>query len=289
MTGKSNLLTNATHKVGQSDREQKVNDKGRLLGPFLHLCRRRLRLPCPGGFLLSQPPSDQFCPLTWARRHANRRQTIRDLAMTTAFTLLRRLALAAPVLLAAQGAIAQETTAAPEPVVDPTLSMGTTAAPQIKTQDTAEIGELYLAATFELWEQRCVKAEDGSDPCRLYQLLKTADGNPTAEISMFNLPEGSQAVAGAAILVPLDTLLSANLAFVVDGNREMLYPYTVCGLDGCIARVGFSADQLTQMKNGATATLTIVPAGAPDQKVPVTMSLKGFTAGFEAVTAANTN
>ena len=209
--------------------------------------------------------------------------------MTTAFTLLRRLALAAPVLLAAQGAIAQETTAAPEPVVDPTLSMGTTAAPQIKTQDTAEIGELYLAATFELWEQRCVKAEDGSDPCRLYQLLKTADGNPTAEISMFNLPEGSQAVAGAAILVPLDTLLSANLAFVVDGNREMLYPYTVCGLDGCIARVGFSADQLTQMKSGATATLTIVPAGAPDQKVPVTMSLKGFTAGFEAVTAANTN
>ena len=208
--------------------------------------------------------------------------------MTTAFTILRRLALAAPVLLAAQITLAQETTAAPEPVVDPTLSMGTTAAPQIKTQETAEIGELYLAATFELWEQRCVKAEDGSDPCRLYQLLKTADGNPTAEISMFNLPEGSQAVAGAAILVPLDTLLSANLAFAVDGNREMLYPYTVCGLDGCIARVGFSADQLTQMKNGASATLTIVPAGAPDQKVPVTMSLKGFTAGFDAVTAANT-
>lgn len=209
--------------------------------------------------------------------------------MTTAFKTLRRLALAAPILLAAQISLAQET-AAPttEPVVDPTLSMGTTAAPEIKTQETAGIGELYLAATFELWEQRCVKAEDGSDPCRLYQLLKTADGNPTAEISMFNLPEGSQAVAGAAILVPLDTLLSANLAFVVDGNREMLYPYTVCGIDGCIARVGFSSDQLSQMKNGATATLTIVPAGAPDQKVPVTMSLKGFTAGFDAVTAANT-
>lgn len=192
----------------------------------------------------------------------------------------------AALVLTAQIAVAQETAA---PAADPTLSMGTTVAvAAMKTEADAAVGDLYLADTFDEWELRCVKAADGSDPCRLYQLLKTADGNPTAEISIFNLPQGGQAAAGAAVLVPLDTLLSANLAVGVDGNKPMIYPYTVCGTDGCIARIGFSADQIAQMKGGAEGKLTLVPAGAPDQQVVVTMSLKGFTAGFEAVTAANT-
>ncbi len=201
-----------------------------------------------------------------------------------------RLSIAATLALcaavSAQIGFAQE--AATETVVDPTISMGTQASPALKTLATAEVGELYLSGTFGDWELRCVKAADGSDPCRMYQLLKQADGNPTAEISIFNLPAGSQAVAGAAILVPIDTLLSANLSFAVGANREVQYPYTVCGAEGCIARVGFSAEQLNQMKSGSSATITIVPAGAPDQKVPVTMSLSGFTAAYDAVAAANT-
>ncbi len=193
----------------------------------------------------------------------------------------------AALLLSAQLAGAQETAA---PAVDPTLSMGTnpTAAPALKTEAEAEVGDLYLAASFDEWQQRCVKSADGSDPCRLYQLLKTADGNPTVEISIFNLPAGGPAAAGAAVLVPLDTLLSANLSVGVDANKPMIYPYTVCGTDGCIARIGFSADQIAQMKGGGEGILMLVPAGAPTQQVTVKMSLKGFTAGFDAVTAANT-
>ena len=41
------------------------------------------------------------------------------------------------------------------------------------------------------------------------------------------------------------------------------------------------------MKAGAAAKITIVPFVAPDEKVELTLSLKGFTAGYEAVTAAN--
>jgi invasion protein IalB len=39
-----------------------------------------------------------------------------------------------------------------------------------------------------------------------------------------------------------------------------------------------------QFKKGAKATLTIVPFAAPDQKVNLDISLKGFTAGFESIT-----
>ena len=54
---------------------------------------------------------------------------------------------------------------------------------------------------------------------------------------------------------------------------------------GCIARIGFTGEEITQFKKGAKAVMTIVPAAAPDQKVNVEISLKGFTAGFESVNA----
>ena len=157
------------------------------------------------------------------------------------------------------------------------------APPAPKTQETAAVGETYLAASFELWEQRCIKMEDGSDPCQLYQLLKDKDGNSVAEINMFPLPAGSQAVAGATVVVPLETLLTANLKMAVDTSEPRLYPFTFCAPIGCVARVGFTAAEVDQFRKGAKATMTIVPAAAPDQKVELDISLKGFTAGFDAV------
>ena len=41
------------------------------------------------------------------------------------------------------------------------------------------------------------------------------------------------------------------------------------------------------MKAGGTAKIVIVPFVAPNEKVELTMSLKGFTAGYDAVMAAN--
>jgi len=55
---------------------------------------------------------------------------------------------------------------------------------------------------------------------------------------------------------------------------------------GCVARVGFTAAEVDGFKKGGKATLTIVPAVAPDKTVALEVSLKGFTAGFDAVAAA---
>jgi invasion protein IalB len=184
---------------------------------------------------------------------------------------------------------AQET-AAPvvdAPVVDAAdLSMG--AAPGgsldgMKTPETAAVGETYVAARFELWEQRCIKTEDGADPCQLYQMLKDATGNPVAEVSMFALPAGQQAVAGASIVAPLETLLTKNLIIAIDGSDTKTYPFNFCAQIGCVARVGFTQAEVEALRKGAKAVLTIVPAAAPDQTVSLDLSLNGFTAGFEAV------
>ncbi|MFM2390750.1 MAG: hypothetical protein RLZZ437_2305 [Pseudomonadota bacterium] len=150
------------------------------------------------------------------------------------------------------------------------------------------VGSQFLAATFgTAWEQRCVRTEDGSDPCQLYQLLKDSEGNSVAEISMFDLPAGGEAAAGATIVAPLETLLTESLRLKVDDAAAKIYPFTWCSQIGCIARVGFTAEEVASFKRGAKATLTIVPVVAPDQKVDLNIDLSGFTAGYDAMVAAN--
>lgn len=148
-------------------------------------------------------------------------------------------------------------------------------------------GEAYLAEVHGDWEQRCIRVPDGSDPCQLYQLLRDAEGNSVAEISMFPLPPGGEAVAGASIITPLETLLTQQITMRVDGGAAKRYPFTWCSAIGCIARVGFTNAEVEAFRRGAQAILTIVPVVAPDQQVDLTMSLIGFTAGFAAVTEAN--
>jgi len=204
-------------------------------------------------------------------------------------TPTRSLALAA--LIAATGlsalpAAAQEATEAPAegtaaaPAEGTDLNMGTPEAP------ADGIGSTYVKATFETWEQRCVRTESGADPCQLYQLLKDGSGNSVAEIGLFTLPAGGEAVAGATIIAPLETLLTAGLRIGVDDAQPKVYPFTFCSQVGCVARVGFTAAEVDGFKKGGKATLTIVPAVAPDKTVALEVSLKGFTAGFDAVAAA---
>ncbi|AWB50303.1 invasion associated locus B family protein [Gemmobacter aquarius] len=174
---------------------------------------------------------------------------------------------------------ATEAPATEAPASDPALSMGTPPADGV--------GSTYSKAAFDAWEQRCVKTADGNDPCQLYQLLKDAEGTSVAEINMFSLPEGNQAAAGATIIVPLETLLTAGLRFGIDTAEPKVYPFTFCAQIGCVARVGFTAEELAAFKKGAKGVLTIVPAVAPKNTVTVDVSLKGFTAGFDAVKVSN--
>lgn len=201
---------------------------------------------------------------------------------TTALALAFCLAMmSATTTLAQDSTVPAPATEAPATAVDD-LSLGN---PEPPAADGP--GTTYVPATFDAWEQRCIRTEDGSDPCQLYQLLKDAEGNSVAEISIFGLPPGQKAAAGATIVVPLETLLTEQLTLAVDSGAAKRYPLTWCASVGCFARVGFTPEELTALKRGNTAAITIVPVAAPTQKVTVEVSLKGFTAGFDAVNAAN--
>lgn len=206
------------------------------------------------------------------------------MAKTTPTALALILALAA-MPLAAQ--TTDETPAAEAAVAADSastngLSMG---------QDVAGsgIGDTYVAASFEAWEQRCVRTQNGIDPCQLYMLLKDGEGNNVAELTVFSLPKGSEgpAVAGATFIAPLETLLTSGMMLQIDAGAPKAYPFTFCTQIGCVARLGFTAEEVAQMKKGANAKITIVPFVAPNERVELNASLKGFTAGLAAVDAAN--
>lgn len=181
----------------------------------------------------------------------------------------------------AADAPAAEITPEDAPAVDPApedLSLGT----PVDGGEPA-IGQPYLREAFGDWSMRCLRALEGQpEPCELYQLLMDADGNPVAEISMFPLPAGGQAAAGATVVAPLETMLTEQLTLSIDGAAARRYPFSFCNRAGCVARLGFTTEEVDQFKRGSSATLRIVPAMAPDEEVVLTVSLDGFTAGFAA-------
>ncbi|MGI3164643.1 invasion associated locus B family protein [Pseudooceanicola sp. 200-1SW] len=150
-----------------------------------------------------------------------------------------------------------------------------------------QVGQTYQKEEVGDWSLDCIKTETGEDePCQMTQLMTQEDGNPIATAAFFKTPEGSQAVAGATIMVPLETLLPAGLRINVDGSEDKVYNFTTCNRAGCVARVGFSQSDLNAFKAGNVANLTIRPFAAPDVDVPMTLSLSGFTAAFDKVTPA---
>ena len=149
-------------------------------------------------------------------------------------------------------------------------------------ENQPKVLEPYIKEEHGDWKLQCFPVEEGTEPCQLYQLLKDDQGTDVAEVAVFRLPSGNKAVAGATVTVPLETLLTAQLTVSVDGGKGKRYPFSFCTPIGCIARIGFTAQDIASFKNGAAATVTLVPAPAPDQKVELKMSLSGFTKGYDA-------
>ena len=180
-------------------------------------------------------------------------------------------------------------TATPSTAETPTATTQAPAASGVEAQlsmgddgeATSDIGKPYTKEEVGSWEIRCIKTEEEADPCQMYQLMDDGQGAPVAEFSLFRLPDGGKAQAGATVVVPLETSLPSQLSVAVDGGKERRYPFAFCNPVGCYVRMGLTEADVAAFKRGKEATITIVPALAPDQKVQLTLSLDGFTSGFD--------
>ncbi|MCZ0961729.1 invasion associated locus B family protein [Paracoccus benzoatiresistens] len=225
-------------------------------------------------------------------------------------------ALLAALALAAAPAFAQETTApatpaAPAPAADapatpaadapaadapaapaadapaadaPAPAAGTPAAAPATGEPQA--GQYYVKATNNDWTTRCLKAEQGKDPCELYQLMKDAEGNSVAEMTLIPLKNSKDVAAGATLIAPLETDLIQGLGLAVGNAEPRGYPFSFCAPVGCVSRLGFTQAELDELKRGSQATVSLLPFGGDREKpVQLKLSLSGFTAAFDALSA----
>ncbi|AVO36450.1 invasion associated locus B family protein [Pukyongiella litopenaei] len=155
------------------------------------------------------------------------------------------------------------------------LDLGQPAGPQV--------GDRYSKEKHGDWDLACMFTGQENDPCSLMQLLVDDTDNAVAEVSVFRIANGGPAVAAATVVVPLETLLPAQLTIAVDSNPAKRYNYSFCNKVGCVAQIGLTQEDIDSFKKGNTATVSLVPAQAPDQVVDLKMSLSGFTAGYDVV------
>jgi len=141
-------------------------------------------------------------------------------------------------------------------------ALASSAAAQQAITDSAT-GQAYVAGTEGDWQIRCLKAPEGPDPCQIHQLLKDSQGNAVAEMTLFDLPGDQQAAMGGSIIVPLETLLTAEVTLQVDDGPARTYPFAFCTAQGCVASIGLTEAEVAEMRAGTAASIAVVPAHGP--------------------------
>lgn len=178
-----------------------------------------------------------------------------------------------------------DTPAAAAPAADAATppAAGAPAAGAAPAPAADQVGAYYNKSTHDDWLLRCLKTQDGKDPCELYQLLKDQAGKSVAEVSV--IPFTGEAAAIINFVAPLETDLQAGLGLQIDAGKNNAYPFLVCAPVGCVSRIGLTEAELGRFKNGNKATVSLLPFGADPKAnlVKLDVSLKGFTAGFNAL------
>ncbi|MDE0752649.1 MAG: invasion associated locus B family protein [Planktomarina sp.] len=149
--------------------------------------------------------------------------------------------------------------------------------------DESNFGDYYNKGQFGDWTLRCEKTKDLKDPCHLFQLMLNVDGTPVAEFILNIIEPNGVIIAGATVITPLETLLTAELTIRIGENKAKIYPFSYCIKMGCVARIGLTEDDLTRYRAGIQATVTMVPSRAPNQPENLKLSLKGFTSGYKVL------
>jgi len=194
-------------------------------------------------------------------------------------------------LIGMGGALAAQESGSSSSSTGETAQVGDSAADQILDlgepvgDGSPQLGDRYSKETHGDWDLACVKTNEEADPCSLLQVMKDPTGNPMAEISLFRIEQnsGGQAVAGATIVVPLETLLATGISISVDGAPGKRYSLNHCSPVGCYAQIGLTEADIAAYKQGKEAVLSLRPALAPDNLVELSFSLAGFTSGYKVV------
>jgi|GEM_PF-1289172 len=201
-------------------------------------------------------------------------------------------------ILVSQQLIAQENSV-PQGglLLPPALKRNNNNAPPVAASDnTVEAshaqGEITAPSitAFEDWVHRCTDITlDGKSitQCELLQAQQNQQGEELLNVLILAFAEITEKEAQAkgefmlTSVVPLDVFLPDGLRFFVDGRELFQVPFRNCNPNGCWSQVVVDAPALDILKKGNAGLVRFgVMTG---QELEVQFSLKGFTAGLNAL------
>lgn len=130
------------------------------------------------------------------------------------------------------------------------------------------------------WEVGCL---DGTPQCELQQVAVDQTDNPVVLVRIVRLPSDADAEALAVFNTPLGTLLPPGLSFQIDAAQTASLPFEWCVQEGCVVRLGLREPDIAAMKRGNQVNLTVTSIADPATPVQLTLSLSGFTAGYDSL------
>jgi invasion protein IalB len=130
------------------------------------------------------------------------------------------------------------------------------------------------------WEVGCLPE---TTQCEMQQVAIDAAGNPVILARMVRLPEEAEAQALIVFNTPLGTLLPPGLGVQIDAAPSNPLPFEWCVQEGCIVRLGLREPDVAAMKRGKQVKLRVNSIADPEAPVILTLSLTGFTAGFDSL------
>lgn len=139
---------------------------------------------------------------------------------------------------------------------------------------------------FRDWTARCtVEPNTQAKVCVLEQIVFSDDGERPMLRAAAGYLEQPGGVFEPAILttVPLMVALQPGLAVSVDGGDAFIADFHHCTPEGCVAGLPLDERVMGAFRRGADAEIRV--ATIDGATVAMTLSLRGFSAGFEALPA----
>lgn len=148
-------------------------------------------------------------------------------------------------------------------------------------------GAPEVVATHGAWKVQCetTPPRQGAEPEKQCGMVQTTHSEKSDKVGltlvMVKAKQNGKDVTMMRIMAPIGVFLPTGIALEVDGGAIGRVPFTRCLPQVCIAFAEAQAPTLDKMRKGANANFIIYEA--PGVGVPMTISLSGFSAAYNAL------
>jgi invasion protein IalB len=198
--------------------------------------------------------------------------------MTSPFVRIGALTLAAGLVLAASGALAQTTKPAPPAAAPAPAAPAQAPAAQAPAQPTGPV-RLDLIPMQAPWTKICGKDQgNGKEVCYTTRDFgQAADQPPTLAVAIYQMASEERRIA--RLLLPVGLLLRPGFRLIIDKGDPIDGKFAICFPNGCFAEAEINSVTLGALKKAQSMSVIVRNQG--NLEVTFNLPMKDFGAAFD--------